>query len=208
MLKVDEAAKQAFAQIIGELRFVRRNARITQAALSSRVRVYRNTFSAWDGGRAGLTLVHLTRWADELDRCLVVVGPDGKMLLPDPLWLLPGETRDSFALRRLAGPLKSRRQVLGLSQKAFGRLVGVSGSAISYWELTRIPPGSIVQIVWAHKLGCSIALWPKDLVLRETIRSLIDEQGAGSHPPMGLKFWVDLLSVFITSPGAASGFGT
>jgi len=63
--------------------------------------------------------------------------------------------------------LKSRRKALKLSQKALGRLIGVSGASISYWELTCIPPRSIAQIVWAQKLGCSIALWPMDLARSE-----------------------------------------
>jgi transcriptional regulator with XRE-family HTH domain len=182
MLKVDEAAKYDFVQIVGKLRSLRRDARISQAALSSRVGVRGKTISEWENLRLDPTLVNLTRWSGGLDRCLVVVGPDGKVLLPEPLWLLPGETRDSFELRRLAEPLKSRRQALKLNQKALGQLVGVSGSSISYWELTRIPPRSIAQIVWAQKLGCSIALWPKDLVLRETIRALTDEWRPDSHP--------------------------
>jgi len=181
MLKVDEAATHAFVQVVGKLRSLRRDARISQAALSSRVGVRGKTISEWENLRLGPTLVNLTRWSDGLDRCLVVVGPDGKMLLPEPLWLLPGETRDSFELRRLAGPLKRRRQALKLNQKTLGRLVGVSGSAISYWELTSIPPRSIAQIVWAQKLGCSIALWPKDLVLRETIRALVEGWRPDSH---------------------------
>ncbi|WP_370349177.1 helix-turn-helix transcriptional regulator [Catenulispora sp. EB89] len=182
MLQVDEAAKHAFMQVIGELRALRRDARISQTALSSRVGVRGGTISEWENLRLDPTLVHLTRWSGGLDRCLVVVGPDGKVLLPEPLWLLPGETGDSFELRRLAGPLKRRRQALKLNQKTFGRLVGVSGSAISYWELSVIPPRSVAQIVWAQKLGCSIALWPKDLVLRETIRALTEEWRPDSHP--------------------------
>lgn len=172
MLKVDEAANHVFVQVVSELREIRRGARISQAALSSRVGVRGNTISEWENLRLDPTLVNLTRWSAGLDRRLVAIGPDGDVLLPEPLWLLPGETSDSFELRRLAGPLKSRRKALKLSQKALGSLVGVSGSAISYWELTCIPPRSIAQIVWAQKLGCSIALWPKELVLRETIRSL------------------------------------
>ena len=167
MLKVDRAADRAFLQLVGELKLVRRGARISQAALSPRVGVRGKTISEWENLRLVPTLVHLTRWSGGLGRRLVIVGPDGKELLPEPLALLPGETIDSFELRRLAGPLKSRRKALKLSQKALGRLVGVSGSSISYWELTCVPPRPIAQIVWAQKLGCSIALLPKDLVLRE-----------------------------------------
>lgn len=161
MLKVDDAANRAFVQVISELRSARRDARISQAALSSRIGVRGNTISEWENLRLDPTLVNLTRWSDGLGRRLVVIGPDGKALLPEPLRLLPGETSDSLELRRLAGPLKSRRKALDLSQKALGQLVGVSGASISYWELTCIPPRSIAQIVWAQKLGCSIALWPK-----------------------------------------------
>ncbi|ACU77404.1 transcriptional regulator, XRE family [Catenulispora acidiphila DSM 44928] len=163
MLEIDDAAKRAFEQVIGKLRSVRRSARISQAALSHHIGVLGKTISEWENLRLDPTLVNLTRWSDALGWCLVVIGPDGKVLLPEPLWLLPGETRDSFGLRRLAGPLKSRRQDLPSSQKGLGRLVGVSGSSISYWELVRIPPRSIAQFVWAQKLGCSIALWPNEL---------------------------------------------
>lgn len=172
MLEIDDAAKHAFVHLVAKLRSLRRDARISQAALSSRVGVRGSTISEWENLRREPTLVNLTRWSGGLDRRLVVIGPDGKVLLPEPLWLLPGETRDSLELRRLAGPLKGRRQALKLSQKALGQLVGVSGSSISYWELTHIPPRSIAQIVWAQKLGCSIALWREDLLLGETIRSM------------------------------------
>lgn len=167
MLEVDEAAKHALAQIVSKLRSARRDAGISQATLSSRVGVHGNTISAWEKLRLDPTLVNLTRWSGALDQCLVVIGPDGKALLPKPLWLLPNESGDSFGLRRLAGPLKTRREALRLSQRNLGRLIGVSGSAISYWELTRIPPRPITQIVWARKLGCDITLWPKDLVPSE-----------------------------------------
>ena len=93
----------------------------------------------------------------------MIVGPDGEMLLPEPSWLLPGEISDSFEMWRLAGPLKSRRRALKLSQKALGRLVGVSGSSILFWKPARITPRPIAQIVWAQKLGFSIALQLKEL---------------------------------------------
>jgi transcriptional regulator with XRE-family HTH domain len=172
MLKADKAANSSFVRLISELTLVRRDARISQATLSSHVGVHGNTISEWESLRSGLTLVNLTRWSAGLDRCLVVIGPDGKLLMPEPLALLPDETGDSFDLRRLAGPLKHRREALKLSQKALGGIVGVSGSSISYWELTRIPPRPIAQIVWAQKLGCSIALWHRGLVLLETIRAM------------------------------------
>lgn len=178
MLKVDDGTKRAFVQVVSKLRTARRGARISQAELSSRVGVCGKTLSKWENLHSEPTLVNLTRWSGGLDRCLVVIGPDGKMLLPDPLRLLPDESLDSFELRRLAGPLKSRRLALGLGQKKLGRLVGVSGSSISYWELTCIPPRSIAQIVWARKLGCDIALWPKDLVLSRITRALTGESTA------------------------------
>ena len=160
-LKVNSTANRAFVQLVGELTLVRRRARISQTALSSRVGVRGKSISEWENLRSGPTLVNLTRWSGGLGRRFVIVGPDCEVLSPEPPSVLPNETRDTFDLRRLAGPLKSRRKALGLSQKDVGRFVGVSGSAISYWELTRIPPRPIAQIVWAHKLGCSVALRPQ-----------------------------------------------
>lgn len=159
-LQVDDAAGRTIAQIVGELRSIRRAARLTQAILSSRLSVSANTISDWETRRTNPTLVRLTQWSDELGCCLVVVGPGGEKLLPEPPSPLRGETDDSFRLRRLAGPLKKRREDLRLNQRSLGRLVGVSGSAISYWELTRIPPSSIAQVVWAQRLVCDIALRP------------------------------------------------
>ena len=175
MLKVDRAANHAFAQLVSELKLTRRGAGISQAVLSSRVGVRGKTISEWENLRSGPTLVNLTRWSGGLGRRLVIVGPDGNVMVPEPPSLLPNETGDSFELRRLAGPLKNRRNALGLSQKTLGRFAGVSGSSISYWELVRIPPGPIAQIVWAQKLGCSIALWP----------SLSGISGTGPYPRYG-----------------------
>ena len=94
--------------------------------------------------------MNLTRWSSGLGRRLVIVGPDGEMLLPEPSWLLPGEISDSFEMWRLAGPLKSRRRALKLSQKALRRLVGVSGSSILFWK----PPASLRDRL--HRLLCNL----------------------------------------------------
>ena len=159
-LQIDEAARRTLAQIVGELRSTRRAARLTQAILSSRMSIGAAGISDWENRRTDPTVARLAQWSDELGCCLAVVGSDGERLLPEPPWPLPGESEDSFRLRRLAAPLKKRRKELGLSQKNFGRFVGVSGSAISAWELTCFPPSAIAQVVWAQRMACDIALWP------------------------------------------------
>jgi len=178
----DAAAKLVLAQIISELRTMRRAARITQAAMSTHVQRRTPRVNAWETGQANPTLVRLTRVVDRLDQCLVILGPDGKVLLPERPWSLANRTSDSLALWRLAGALKRQRQDLGLSQRDVARIVGTSQSAVSLWELMIEPPSSIRQVIWARKLECSVALRPKDLVLREAIRVLTDEWNTGSHP--------------------------
>ncbi len=168
MLRPDGVAWRRFAEIKGELKAVRRGARISRAALVPRLPVSESAMAGWENGIADPTLLHLTQWSDALGFCLVIVGPDGVVLLPEPPGPMTNEAMDSFRMRRLAGPLKSRRGGLSLSQKDLGWHVGVSGAAISNWELVREPPTSIAQIVWAQKLECNVSLIPNQLTLCET----------------------------------------
>ena len=104
---------------------------------------------------------HLVLWSRELGWRLVIVGRDGEVRL-GPARPRAGEKRESFERRRLAVPLRSRRLALGLSQDELGELVGVSRDTIQRWELARVPPRPIALVIWAQKLGYSVAIWPVD----------------------------------------------
>jgi DNA-binding XRE family transcriptional regulator len=82
---------------------------------------------------------------------------------PTPFRLRVGESWECFERRRLAFPLRSRRQALGMSQEDLGELVGVSRDSIQRWELARVPPRPMSCIVWAQKLGYTLALQPIDM---------------------------------------------
>ncbi|WP_370379714.1 helix-turn-helix domain-containing protein [Catenulispora sp. GAS73] len=148
-----------FAQVVGDLRSARRDAGLSQNALSAGMPVRGRAISEWETGAMEPTLGHLIQWSRELDRRLVIIGPDG-MLRHGPMHPRANETRQSFEQRRLTAPLRNRRVALGLAQGELGRLLGVSRDSVSRWELLRVPPRPIALIVWAQKLDCFVAIRP------------------------------------------------
>lgn len=160
-LNVSYATEETVARIIGGLRSARVEAGISQNALSSGLPVRGRAISEWETGAIEPKLGHLIQWSSELGLRLVIVGWDSSLRV-DAVRQRSGESREVFERRRLAWPLKSRRQALGMSQGELSELVGVSRDSIQRWELVRVPPRPIAQVVWAQKLGCSIALRPID----------------------------------------------
>lgn len=158
-LNIDDAAKETLAQVIGDLRSARLDAGTSQNALSAGLPVRGRAISEWENGAMEPTLCHLIHWSRKLDRRLVITGLDGSQCDG----LLRSRTREpwkSFERRRLASPLRIRREILGLTQADLGQLIGVSRDSISRWELVRVPPRSIALIVWAQKLEYSVAIRP------------------------------------------------
>ncbi|WP_323747440.1 helix-turn-helix transcriptional regulator [Catenulispora rubra] len=161
MLHVDKAAEQMVAQIMCGLRSERLSVGISQCALAEGLPFRGRAISEWETLAIQPTLDHLILLAHALDQRLVVLGWNG-LLRVDAVRQRPGESLVVFERRRLAWPLKSRRQAMGMSQGELGELVGVSRDSIQRWELVRVPPRPIAHVVWAQKLGCSIALQPID----------------------------------------------
>lgn len=160
-LEVDYWAEQAYAQQIGALRSARLRAGLSQNALALGLPVRGRAISEWETGAVAPKLGHFCQWARELGLRLVIIGRDGT-LRSVPLHQRPGEAWETFELRRLATPLRNRRHALGMAQGDLGELVGVSRDSIQRWELARVPLRPIALIVWAHKLGYSVALRPID----------------------------------------------
>jgi len=160
-LQVDYATERTWAQIVGGLRSARLASKRTQDELASGMSVRGRAISEWETGYIQPTLHHLMQWSSKLDRRLTIADRVGDPCRP-PLRLRVGETWESFERRRLAFPLRSRRQALGMSQEQLGELVGVSKDSIQRWELARVPPRPIACIVWAQKLGYSLTLQPTD----------------------------------------------
>lgn len=158
-LNIDDAAKRTLAQVTGDLRSARLDAGISQNALSAGLPVRGRAISEWENGAMEPTLCHLIQWARELDRRLVIVGPDGS-LRNAPFRSRAREPWESFERRRLASPLRIRREALGMAQAGLGQLIGVSRDSISRWELVHVAPRPIALIVWAQKLKCSVAVRP------------------------------------------------
>ena len=144
-------------RIARELRSARLKAELSQNALAVGLPVRGRAISEWETGAVEPTLKHIVLWACELGQQLVIVGLDGQVRL-GPARPQPGEIREVFERRRLAVPLRNRRLALGLSQGELGKLVGVSRDSIQRWELAHVPPRPIALIVWAQKLGYSVAL--------------------------------------------------
>jgi transcriptional regulator with XRE-family HTH domain len=158
-LHVDAEAERTFAKIIRSLRSARLDAGLSQNALAACLAVGGRAISEWETRAIEPTLEHLIQCCGELHLRLVIARPDGKPC-KDPLRQRPGESWKHFERRRLATPLRNRRLALGMSQGELGDLVGVSRDSIQRWELVRVPPRPISHVVWAQKLGRSLALWP------------------------------------------------
>ena len=158
-LQVDEAAEKFFACIVDSLRSARRDAGLSQNALSSGLPVRGRAVSEWETGAVEPTLGHLIQWSRELGWRLVIVGPDGE-LRAVLVRSRPSQVWETFERQRLAVPLRNRRLALGLTQEELGQRVGVSRDSIQRWELASVSPRPIALIVWAQKLECSVALQP------------------------------------------------
>ncbi|WP_194891204.1 helix-turn-helix domain-containing protein [Catenulispora pinisilvae] len=181
-LHVDSEAERTFARIIRSLRSARLDAGLSQNALSAGLPVRGRAISEWETGAIEPTLEHLIQCGGELHLRLVITGWDGK-LCKAPWRQRSGETWEHFERRRLATPLRERRVALGMSQGELGELVGVSRDSVQRWELVRVPPRPISHIVWAQKLGYSLALRPVDVPDRRPRRLATDRAAApaGQH---------------------------
>jgi transcriptional regulator with XRE-family HTH domain len=158
-LRVDGAAERVFAGIVAALRSARLEARLSQEALAEGLPVRGRAVSEWELETMKPKLGHLFHWTFGLGLRLVIVGRDGGVR-EVPVARRPGESWERFELRRLALPLRHRRQALGLGLDDVGQLVGVSRSSVQRWELARVPPRPMALVVWAHKLGFSVAVQP------------------------------------------------
>lgn len=156
-LHVDDAAEQMLAQLMYGLRSERLRAGITQEALAAGLPFRGRAISEWETGAVSPTLDHLNLLTSKLGQRLVIVGADGEPRT-GPLRQRSGETRQIFDRRRLASPLRIRRQALGMTQEELCELVGVTRDSIQRWELAHVPPRPIALAVWARTLGYSIAL--------------------------------------------------
>ncbi|MEY9860580.1 transcriptional regulator with XRE-family HTH domain [Catenulispora sp. GAS73] len=160
-LQVDDTARLTYGRVIGHLRSARTDADLSQNALAEGLPFRGRAISEWETGAVEPTLEHLMQLAHKLDSHLVILGLSGD-LRSRPIRRRAGEPWHIFEQRRLALPLRNRRSALGLSQDALGFHVGVSRDSIQRWELARVPPRPMALIVWAQKLGYTLAMQPID----------------------------------------------
>jgi transcriptional regulator with XRE-family HTH domain len=156
-LQINFAAEQTLGRIIEDLRSARKAAGLAQNDLAAGLPVRGRAVSEWETGAVDPTLDHLMLWSRELGLRLVVIGADGEPRT-GPVRRQAGESWEVYERRRLAVPLRNRRLALGLTQDELGLLVGVSRDSVQRWELVRVPPRPIAQIVWAQRLKYSLAL--------------------------------------------------
>src|SRR5947209_857210 len=138
-LRVDFPAEHTYARIMGGLRAVRREARITQDALAQVLPVRGRAISEWETLAIEPGFNNLLLLTGALGQSLVI--RDEGVVMPGPgVARGPRESWLVFERRRLAHPLRLRREAWGMSQEALGELVGVSRDTINRWELSRVPP--------------------------------------------------------------------
>ena len=158
-LEVDYLSDRTLARIVGGLRSIRLDAGLSQNALAAGLPVRGRAISEWETRAIEPALDHLIQWSRELGQRLAIVDRRGELRT---VRQRPDESWETFTRRRLAWPLKSRRQFRGWSQDKLGLLVGVTQDSIQRWELARVPPRPISLVVWAQKLDCAVVLRPID----------------------------------------------
>lgn len=99
---------------------------------------------------------HLIEWADGLNLRLVIWNLNGPPFAS--VRQQAGEDWYQYERRRLAVPLKIRRQALGWSQLKLGEQIGVTKDSIQRWELVKTPPSVMAKIVWVQALGYRLGL--------------------------------------------------
>lgn len=158
-LQSDVGTEAVLAGFVADLKSARLAAGLTQTALASRLSVLGKAISEWETGAIVPTLGNLILWSCSLGRRLMILDQYGDVR-SGPERQLPGESWEVVERRRLAGPLRNRRQALGMRQDELACRVGVSRDSIYRWELAYVPPRPIAHVVWAQKLGYSLALQP------------------------------------------------
>lgn len=148
------------------LRTVRLGAGLTQNKLAIGLPVRGPGVSEWETGAIEPTFDHLLIWADVLGWRFVIV--DGGVVLPS-VDRERGEPWLHYERRRLAWPLRDRRERRNLRQGMVADRVGVTRDSVQRWELAHVAPRPISKIVWVHAMGCSLgmeAFGPPDPRLR------------------------------------------
>ena len=158
-LNLDPVAAAAYAGIPHALRAERLRRRISQAQVAAGLPVRGRANCEWETGAVQPTLDHLILWAASLEQRLALVDARGQVG-PPQVRQRPGETWTQFERRRLAVPLRLRRQAMGIAQEEIGRVVGVSRDSVCRWERATAPPWPANAAVWAQTLGYTLTVRP------------------------------------------------
>ncbi|WP_370361495.1 helix-turn-helix domain-containing protein [Catenulispora sp. MAP12-49] len=167
-LRIDGWSQWTYSRLIDGLRTARGGRSQNQVAIGLPVRG--RAISEWETETYVPTLENLILWAGRVERRLVIEDRRGE--LQSLVRPRAGESWVLFERRRLAYPLRRRRDDLGLSISELCRRVGVSRDSVSRWELAYTPPRPIALVVWAQVLGCSLGL--REIAERENPVSTSD----------------------------------
>lgn len=160
-LIVNDAAQATCDAIRHELRSARKEMGLYQSETAKLLSIGQTRLSTWESGAHEPSVNELAAWAQQFSRRLVILDHTGQPW-PDLTRRLPGESLEHYRCRRLAAPLRLRRQARALTLGALGQQCGVTADTIRRWELTQRLPTPIALVVWAQQLGCRAALVPDE----------------------------------------------
>ena len=153
----DEFAHAYISDLIVKLQAARLSLPLSQRRLSAQLGLTEFVVRRWETGVDLPFTGNFVRWARALDYRVNILVPDRDLDTERPQ---PPES-ESFELdefRRIAATLRSARNDAGLTQKALGDILGISGWTMSMWELAQRQPRILHLIKWADALGCSLVL--------------------------------------------------
>jgi len=158
-LRGDPQARAEFAALVCELRAARSSrSDLPQRLLAARLDVAPGSLVDWELGRDVPTMVHLIRWARELNLILQIAQQGQEPVRdqqPQPRTREGWEMRE---LRRLVLALHAARVAEKRSQADIAAALGVNRWSISQWESGNGNPRPVGLLAWARALSRVVRL--------------------------------------------------
>jgi transcriptional regulator with XRE-family HTH domain len=153
----DEFAQTYITELIRELQAARLSLPISQRRLSAQLGLTEFVVRRWETRVDSPFTGNFVRWAHALGYRVNILTPerDSDAERPEP------HESESFELdefTRIAAALRRSRIDAGLTQKALGDALSISGWTMSMWELAQRQPRILHLIKWADALGCRLVL--------------------------------------------------
>lgn len=158
-LRGDPQVQAELAGLVRELRAARSSrSDLPQRLLAARLDVTPGSLVDWEVGRDAPTMVHLIRWARELNLTLQIAQRGQDPIRDQESQPRTCEGWEMRELRRLVLALHAARLAERLSQADVAAELGVHRWSISQWESGHGNPRPIGLLAWARALSRVVRL--------------------------------------------------